>query len=118
MEAVIDTYCAAWNADDRASRTDLLERACRPEVVYVDPRTEVTGIAALVDWIEGVRQGRPGARVVRTTALDTHHDLVRFGWHLVLADGQTHLSGSVDVCVLEDGRLAKIMGFFGPAPRL
>ena len=43
-------------------------------------------------------QRRPGARVLRTSGVDAHHHLARFAWHVVLADG----------------RIRRIIGFFGP----
>jgi hypothetical protein len=43
--------------------------------------------------------------------------VARFGWHVVEADG-TALPEGLDVVVLDaDGRIARVIGFFGPIPR-
>ena len=56
----------------------------------------------------------PGARVVRTSGVDAHHHLARFAWHVVLADGTT-LPDGLDLAELTpDGRIRRIIGFFGP----
>ncbi len=72
------------------------------------------GLDALLAHIDAVIARRPGARVVRTTRVDVHHDLARFGWRVVQADGTT-LPEGLDLAELsEDGRIRRIVGFFGP----
>ncbi|MCU1345956.1 MAG: hypothetical protein JWL70_2222, partial [Acidimicrobiia bacterium] len=49
----------------------------------------------------------------RTTAVDAHHQFVRFGWELVGPDGVVALEG-VDLAELnDDGQLQRVTGFFG-----
>ena len=62
--------------------------------------------------------GRPGARLEFMSGIDVHHNVVRFLWRLVRADG-TCGDTSIDFGeVGPDGRLVKIVGFFGPPPAL
>ena len=49
----------------------------------------------------------------RTTAVDTHHDRARYGWELVAGDGTVAVSGTDFVELDADGKLARIVGFFG-----
>jgi hypothetical protein len=66
--------------------------------------------------VAAVHAQYPGHRLRRTSAIETHHDQVRFGWELVAPDGSVTVAG-VDVGILAaDGRLAAITGFFGPLP--
>jgi hypothetical protein len=59
---------------------------------------------------------RPGARIIMTSDTDSHHHYVRFGWKLVGLEGETLVEG-IDFGELgPDGRLQKIVGFFGPLP--
>jgi hypothetical protein len=52
------------------------------------------------------------------SGIDVHHTMVRFLWRLVRADG-TCGDTSIDFGeVGSDGRLVKIVGFFGPPPTL
>jgi hypothetical protein len=65
-----------------------------------------------------VLAGRPGARIEFMSGIDVHHDVVRFLWRLVRADG-TCGDTSIDFGeVGPDGRLVKIVGFFGAPPPL
>jgi len=49
-------------------------------------------------------------------SVDAHHDHVRFAWELANDDGEVAVGG-IDVGELaQDGRLRRIMGFFGDLP--
>ena len=76
----------------------------------------LTGRKALADHIGKVRSGRPGARLELMSGIDVHHNVLRFLWRLVRADGT---AGDISIDFGEigaDGRLVKMVGFFGPAP--
>ena len=107
----IDTYFAMWNEGDRAKRLDLIAQAWTAEGHYVDPLSDVTGPDGLADMVDGVRAQFPGATLQRTTDIDAHHNVVKFGWSATGADGAVIVAGT-DVGVLADGRLAAIAGFF------
>ena len=59
----------------------------------------------------------PGQRFVRTSGIDAHHGIVRFEWELADEDGAVSVAGLDVGIVADDGRLSRIAGFFGPAPR-
>jgi hypothetical protein len=64
-----------------------------------------------------VQAGRPGARLELMSGVDLHHHVVRFLWRLVGADGRGG-ERSIDVGEVDaDGRLTKIVGFFGEPPK-
>jgi hypothetical protein len=113
ITTTVDTYLAMWNEEDPAARAELIASAWSPDCRYVDPLLESAGHAGLAEMVEGVQGHYPGARFRRTSAVDAHHDEVRFGWELVAADGSTIVTG-IDVGRVDaDGRLAAITGFFG-----
>ena len=113
---VVDAYLAMWNEDDADARAALIERAWTPEARYLDPLLEADGYDGLTAMVEGVHGHYPGHRFVRTSGVDVHHDLARFGWELVAPDGSVTVAG-LDVAELaDDGRLRRITGFFGPLP--
>lgn len=110
-------YVAAWNEPDAAARLKILVGCWADEAAYLDPNVELKGRAALVQHISKVQAGRPGARIEMMSGIDVHHNVVRFLWRLVRADGS---AGDVSIDFGEisaDGRLAKIVGFFGEPPR-
>lgn len=109
----VDTYLAMWNEEDAERRAALISAAWAPGGRYVDPLLEADGHAALREMVAGVHAHYPGHRFQRTTAIDTHHDEVRFGWQLVAPDGAVTVAG-IDVGTLgADGKLTRITGFFG-----
>jgi len=111
-------YVAAWNGPDAAERAKLLERCWADDAVYVDPNVELKGRSALCDHISKVQSGRPGARIDVMSGIDLHHNVVRFLWRLVRADGS---AGDISIDFGEvdaSGRLTKIAGFFGEAPKI
>jgi hypothetical protein len=114
VERVIDAYCAAWNEPDRARRREMLSAVWRAEATYTDPTVHVAGIDHLVAHIEKVIARRPGAQVLRTSAVDAHHGFVRFAWRVVQADG-TLLPEGIDFAEVDsDGAIRGVVGFFGP----
>jgi SnoaL-like domain len=111
-------YMAAWNEPDAATRDNLLEQCWANGGVYADPNAELTGRDALSQHIAKVQANRPGARLEFMSGSDIHHNVLRFEWRLVRADG-TFGDTSVDFGEIgPDGRLIKMIGFFGAAPKL
>jgi hypothetical protein len=114
LDQLIDTYCAAWSDPDPMRRREILERVWADGATYTDPRVHAVGLDELLVHIDKVVAGRPGAKVVRTSRVDAHHDVARFAWHVVQAGG-TALPESLDVVELSaDGRIQRVIGFFGP----
>jgi hypothetical protein len=114
----VTQYMAAWNEPDDAARRALLAQCWSEDGIYVDPTVSLRGRDALAAHIAAVLASRPGARLEFMSGIDIHHNMVRFLWRLVRADG-TSGDTSIDFGeVGPDGRLVKIVGFFGPAPPL
>ncbi|MFC9997312.1 nuclear transport factor 2 family protein [Nocardia sp. NPDC127526] len=114
FEQLIDTYCAAWSESDPARRRAVLEKVWAPDATYTDPTVHVTGLDGLLAHIETVAARRPGATVLRTSRVDAHHDLARFAWHVVQADGTALPDGLDLIEFTDDGRIRRVIGFFGP----
>lgn len=109
----IDRYFVAWNALDPDDRARLVAEAWSEECRYVDPLVDVEGHAAIGSMIGGVHEQYPGVTLRRSSAIDAHHDVVRFAWEIVGDDGTVALDG-IDVCrLVDDGRLVDVRGFFG-----
>jgi hypothetical protein len=116
--ALIDRYCAVWNEPDAVQRHALLAAVWGDGASYTDPSVFAGAGAALLAHIAAVRVQRPGAQVQRTSAVDVHHGVARFAWHVALPDGST-LPEGLDIALLStDGtRIDRIVGFFGPLRR-
>jgi hypothetical protein len=113
IETVVDAYLAALTETDDDARAKLAEQAWADESHFTDPLLHADGrddIAALTPLVTGQF---PGHAFARTTGIDTHNGYVRFGWELRAPDGTVPAAG-IDVGVLApDGRLNRIVGFFG-----
>jgi hypothetical protein len=113
LAEMIDQYCAAWGEDDPARRTELLQEVWAERATYTDPMAHVEGRQSLVAHIGAMRQQFPGAKIVRTSAIDRHNHCARFGWKLEQPNG-TSLPEGIDFAQFRDGKLQSIVGFFGP----
>ena len=116
IREVVTQYMAAWNEPDAAARQALLAQCWSDGGVYCDPRAHLTERDELARHIAAIQASRPGARLEFMSAIDVHHNVVRFLWRLVRADGSCG-DTSIDFGeVGPDGRLVKIIGFFGAPP--
>ena len=114
----VTQYMAAWNEADPSARNRILEQCWADHGVYVDPNVTLSGREALSRHISKVQAERPGARLEFVSGIDTHHNVLRFRWRLIRADG-TAGDKSIDFGETGlDGRLIKIVGFFGQPPQI
>ena len=108
-----DHMLAAWNEPDPTKVRDHLDKALAPEVHFVDPSIDVVGIDAFEENVHRVHEQVPGAVYSRTSDVDGHHGHHRYHWASHL-DGELRLAG-FDVAVTDaEGRVEKVIGFFGP----
>jgi hypothetical protein len=118
VTALIDRYCRVWNEDDPNLREALLASVWSEHATYTDPSVHANNAAALLAHIARVRARRPGASVIRTSAVDVHHGVARFAWHVVQADGMALPEGIDIAFIASDGaKIERIIGFFGPVAR-
>jgi hypothetical protein len=115
---VVTAYAAAWAEPDEAARRALLEKAWADDGVYSDPTAHVEGRDALVSHIAGFLATAGSTRLERSSGVEVHHSSLRFAWRVVAADGKVVAEGFDYGELAEDGRLEKIVGFFGPFPKL
>jgi hypothetical protein len=118
IKEVVTRYMAAWNEPETARRQALLEQCWSDGGVYLDPKISLAGRDELASHIAAIQAARPGARLAFMSGIDVHHNVVRFLWRLVRADGSL---GDISIDFGEvgaDGRLVRIIGFFGAPPEL
>jgi hypothetical protein len=118
VRELVDRYCAAWSDPDAQRRRELLASIWSERAAYTDPTVHAASAEELLAHVGRVLERRPGAKVVRTSEIDVHHDWCRFAWHVVQPDG-TVLREGIDIVELTaDGtRIARIIGFFGSPVR-
>ncbi len=109
----IDTYLRAYCEPDAAVRADLVAGVWSPEGQLIDPPFDATGhddISAMTDAVLG---HYPAHTFVRTTDVDEHHDVARYGWALIGPDGTPAVTGTDVVEFDGAGRIVRVLGFFG-----
>ncbi len=115
-DAAVTDYCAAWGIADPAARGHLLARVFADDGVYSDPSpTLATGRAGLSNVIAGFQRSNPGA-LFRCSAPQTHHSFMRMSWTLVSRDGAPLMRGVDFIDLAPDGRIQRVVGFFGDPP--
>ncbi len=119
LDETVNAYCAAWNEKNEAARSSLLEQSWGDKGVYEDPiGVAPAGREGLHGHIGNFHQGYPGAKIVKTSKVDEHHGKIHFTWQLVMADGSVAIDGRDFGELDAAGRIAHIVGFFGPPPPL
>jgi hypothetical protein len=110
MNTTITTYIDAWNETDAARRRELVEQAFTADARYLDPHFAGDSHDGIDAMIAGVQQQFAGHRFELVDGPDSHHDRVRFTWHLHGPDGPVAV-GTDFATVADDGRLRDVTGF-------
>ena len=106
---------AAWNEPDPSKVRSHLDRGLSPGVEFIDPSIETHGIDEFEANVHSVKAGIPGAVYSRTSGVDSHHGLHRYSWQ-ISRDGEVVLPGFDVAEVDDDGKVTRVLGFFGPLP--
>ncbi len=118
LATLVDTWLAAYCQSDGALRTEAVRSVWNLQGHLADPPFEARGVQAIADAGGTLLSHYPGHRFERTTAIDEHHGVARYGWRLLDTQGAAVLEG-LDVLTLDvDGRIASVVGFFGAQPGL
>lgn len=116
--ASLENYFKAWGEADDAARRKLLEAGWAESGTYTDPSAHVEGREALVKHIGGFKKDAKanGMTIVRSSGIQFHHNSFRFQWEMRGPDGKPGMPG-MDYGEFDDqGKITKIVGFFGPFP--
>jgi len=113
---IVDRYIESWNEADAARRRTLLEALYTSEAVYTDPLGKADGRQSIDATISHVQSAFPGHRFQLGSAVDAHHDLARFQWHLLAPGNDDPLVVGFDVVVFDQGRISRVHGFIDKAP--
>jgi hypothetical protein len=116
LEEVVEMFLAAYNEPDADRRRELVAGVFALDGSLVEPPLDATGPAAISDLMGTVQGHFPDHRFARTTGIDAHHNLLRYGWELVDPQGATALTG-IDVAELDEfGTVRRMVGFLGELP--
>jgi hypothetical protein len=110
----IDAHLEAYALADAGRRDALVAANWNPDGELTDPPMAGRGYAEISALADVVLTHYAGHRFQRTSAVDAHHRFARYGWSLVAPDGTVAVSGTDFVELDNDGKLLRVVGFFGP----
>jgi hypothetical protein len=108
-------YFTMWNETDVSLVRGHLDQAVTEDFVFCDPLHHHVGRDALEENVREFRHQYPHAQISVSSGFDSHHDRYRYTWKITVR-GKVFVTGFDAVRVDENGRLARIDGFFGPLP--
>jgi hypothetical protein len=109
-QTVADRYLATWNETNAKRRRALLAQSWTETAAYADPLMRGRGADEIGALIEAVQTRFPGFRFAISGLADGHGDHVRFAWDLG-PDGAEAVIKGTDFVLIEDGRIAEVVGF-------
>jgi len=113
---LVDAHLDAYAEPDTARRSAAIERLWASDGRLIDPPLAARGHAEIVAQGAALLSQFPGHRFRRSTGIDAHHGIARYGWQLIDPAGRAVLEG-LDVAEIDDaGRLSRVTGFFGALP--
>jgi hypothetical protein len=116
LARTVDAYVAMWNERDAARRAELMKTAWSEDGRYIDPQFRAVGHTELERMVATAQTQFREHHLRLTSGLDTHHNEVRFAWEAVAKDGAPALTGIDFGSLGADGRLRRVVGFFGELP--
>jgi SnoaL-like domain len=113
----IDKMLTVWNERDLSRVRAHLETIFTTDIVFIDPTIETHGLRQFEENVRDFRSKYPQANISRTSGIDSHHNLHRYSWEIVV-EGKVILVGFDVTETNGDGRILRVLGFFGHLPRL
>lgn len=113
LTETIDRHLEAYASADADRRDQLVASGWSADGALIDPPLAGRGHAEIAALADVVVTHYAGHTFRRTTAVDIHHEFARYGWDLVGPDGTIAVSGTDFVEFDSDGKLLRIVGFFG-----
>lgn len=113
IDALVKTYTQAWRETDVVKREKLLEKIWAPNGIYIDSQSTIKGRQKLSEYMGLVMQMNPSNRTVELSTVESRDGVFRFAWRSVMPDGTVHNEG-MDFGELDgNGRIRRLVIFFG-----
>ena len=112
---VLERMLAMWNERDLSKVRPHIEEVFDENVVFIDPANSITGHDAFEEMVREFRTRWPDAELSRSSGSDGHHDLYRYHWE-IRQHTELLMTGFDVAEVASNGRVSKVLGFFGPVP--
>lgn len=116
-QGVIEAFVAAWNVadEDEADRRRLLEQCWADDGLFIAPGARSANRDELAALMQRVTPRWAGGRA-RISSVDEHDGWLRYTWKIVRPDGSLVGEGLHVAERAPDGRLQRMIAFYGPLP--
>ncbi len=109
-------YLDAFAERDLAKRMAMLEQSLSPSAEIWGPARVFVGYAEISEKIDGFHTNWPECRLVATSGLVCFSNTGHFAMAIVGPNGEIAASGHSVVELTADGRIDRVLAFWGPQP--
>ena len=114
---MLRVYEAVWAENDAARCADLIARCLAENIEIIGPGYRLVGHAAVAADVVRFHRERPGSRALMASGIDAHSGWARFEVKVVNAEGAAVNEGWDVVEFGADGRIDRVISFWGRLPR-
>jgi len=111
-------YVQAWSASDSETARTLLSKCWTEESEIVGPGYYFKGLGSVLNEIERFHREQPDHKAVATSGFDAHGRWTRFEVAVLNPEGNRTHEGWDIVEQDAEGKIRKVITFWGPLPRL
>ena len=111
-------YLDAFVEHDSARRIDLLEQGLTSNAEIWGPKRVFAGYAEISEKIEGFHRNWPNCRLVLASGIVCFNNAGHFAKAIVGSGGSVLARGHSAVELAQDGRISRVLAFWGPQPPL
>jgi SnoaL-like domain len=117
VAATVEQYLSLWNETSSETRRQGIKETFTPDASYTDPLADVAGHDGIDALIAGVQGQFPGYTFKLLEGVDSNHNIARFRWELIPADGGESIVIGSDLAVFgADGKIRSVYGFLDKVP--
>ena len=106
-------YLDAFVEHHPARRLDLLEQSLTSDAEVWGPKRVFTGYGEISEKIEVFHKNWPNCSLVLTSGITCFNNAGHFAQSIVSADGSVLASGHAVVELAQDGRISRVLAFWG-----
>ena len=109
---LVNDYLGAWNTNDAAERSRLLDLVWAPDGTFVDPVAIKQGRQRIEEHTQWFIDHFPGYKFKVSSLIDSIHHSARYNWVLVSPAEEILTEGQDVILFDEEGKIKYVMTYF------